>query len=120
MLNSKELTEANVYVSPHHYLEWFHVIQKEMNKKQHIQENVPQKAATPDYVHRNLKSIEGVSNLNAKGYQSSKEAALVSINLSKSLGVSKRFEKLHIDLEKVKMFVKNTQEIQDNKFNPRK
>lgn len=41
--DSKEPTEANAYVCPQYYLECFHLIQVEMNKKQFIQENVPKK-----------------------------------------------------------------------------
>jgi hypothetical protein len=53
-----------------------------MNKKQFIQENV----------HRNLKSIEVASNLNAEDYRSLKEAVLVSINSNKFLVASKKLE----------------------------
>ncbi|KAG1055123.1 hypothetical protein G6F43_002912 [Rhizopus delemar] len=47
-----------------------------MNKKQFIQENVLQKATILGYVHRNLKSTEGVSNLNAENYKCLKKAVL--------------------------------------------
>ncbi|EIE86438.1 hypothetical protein RO3G_11149 [Rhizopus delemar RA 99-880] len=62
-----------------------------------------------------LKSIEGVTHLNAKDYKISKEAVLVSINSNKLLEISKKFEKLHVDdLKKGKTFIKDTQkEIQD-------
>jgi hypothetical protein len=79
---------------------------------------VAQKAAILGYVHRNLKSIEGVSNLNAKGYKNLKEAVLVPVNQNKPLEASKKFEKLHAgDLEKAESFIKDTQNrIHDSTF----
>jgi hypothetical protein len=61
IFNSKKPTEANVCANPHHYLKRFHIIQVGMNKKQFIQDNIPQKTANSGYIHRNLKSIENVS-----------------------------------------------------------
>ncbi|KAG1165068.1 hypothetical protein G6F36_013516 [Rhizopus arrhizus] len=91
--NSKEPKEANVYASLHHYLKWFHAIQEKMNKA----------------IHRNIKSTEGVSKLNAKDYKSSKKAVLVYISSNNPLGDSKKFKKLYADdLEKVKSFIKVT------------
>ncbi|EIE79456.1 hypothetical protein RO3G_04161 [Rhizopus delemar RA 99-880] len=91
--NSKEPKEANVYASLHHYLKWFHAIQEKMNKA----------------IHRNIKSTEGVSKLNAKDYKSLKKAVLVYISSNNPLGDSKKFKKLYADdLEKVKSFIKDT------------
>ncbi|CEP18627.1 hypothetical protein [Parasitella parasitica] len=55
----------------------------EMSEKQSIQESVPQQTATPGYVCRNLKAINGVTKVNLKTFNSLKEAVLVAINSNK-------------------------------------
>lgn len=67
-----------------------------------------EKKKLPGYIHRNLKSIEDISNLNTKGFKSLKDVILVSINSNNPLEVSKNLKKQHADdLEKVKTFIKH-------------
>lgn len=56
------------------------------------QENVPRKTATPRYVYTNLKSIDDVTKLNDRGYNSLKEPVFVVINSNISLEDSSKFK----------------------------
>ncbi|KAG2210716.1 hypothetical protein INT46_010642 [Mucor plumbeus] len=56
--------EANIYVSPYHYLKWLHRTQKNMSKVQDIPENAPSKTAFPRFVYRDFKEINHVLSLN--------------------------------------------------------
>ena len=115
-------TEANIYANPHLYLRWYHEIQKQMCEKQFITENEPQTTATPGYVYRNLKDIEGVSKLNQRVFRSLKEGVLEAINSNKPLQLSKKLQQVRQDdLEKIRTFIITTQwQIKEKKFNPPK
>ncbi|CEP09705.1 hypothetical protein [Parasitella parasitica] len=74
-----------------------------MSEKQFIQENVPQQTATPGYVYRNLKAIDGVAKVNLESFNSLKGAVLIAINSNRPL--------------QIKTFIAATQkEIQDKTF----
>lgn len=61
---------------------------------------------TSGYIHRDLKSIEDISNLNTKGFKSLNDVILVSINTNNPLKYQRILRNNADDLEKVKMFIK--------------
>ena len=64
------------------------------------------KKKTSGYIHRDLKSIEDISNLNTKGFKSLNDVILVSINTNNPLKYQRILRNNADDLEKVKMFIK--------------
>ncbi|CEP07234.1 hypothetical protein [Parasitella parasitica] len=89
-------------------------------RKQTLKTNVPQQTATPRYIYRNLKAINGVTKVNLKTFNSLKEAVLVATNSNKPLQVSKKMKCLSSD-DPIKTFIAATQkEIHDKTFKPMK
>jgi hypothetical protein len=87
---TKPPKEANIYVSPYHYLKWLHHTQKDMSKIQYIQENAPSKTSFPGFVYRTLKEINHVLSLNNRAFRSLKEAVLNAIKPKEPLKISSK------------------------------